>query len=307
VLKLAALFAVLIWTTLSAGVEDYFKQLSHKPNGHSFENIDFIYMINLDERPEKFQASIEQLAPYGIIPYRFSAVNGWNLPLTTINALGTKYEIRMGNGRWGTSYPVEYNGLPCHEIMHVPGKPYYGHCMSRGAVGILLSHLSILKDAYDSGYNIIWVLEDDIEVVEDPRILPYFIKELNELVGEEGWDILFTDPDTKGMDGNYISCFSNAWRPHLQLVDLGRFREREDIGHLFRKIGARYGAYSMIVQRSGMEKILDFFKKRSFFLPFDMEYTLPAQIRLFTLKKDIVSTMPKAVSDNGAPAYLEKR
>ncbi len=306
-MKIVVLFAIFLCNMVHARMEDHLRKISQKTKGHSLENIDFIYMINLDERPEKFQCSMEQLAPYGIIPYRFSAVNGWNLPLTVVNELGTAYEPSMGSGRWGTFYPIEYEGQPCHEIMQVPGKAYYCHCMSRGAVGILLSHLSILKDAYDSGYEIIWVMEDDIEVVQDPRTLPHLISELDRIVGKKGWDILFTDPDTKGNNGNYVPCFSYAWRPDLPMIDLNRFKKRHDVGRLFRKVGARYGAYSMIVRRSGMKKLLDFFKVRSFFLPFDMEYTLPAQICLFTLQYDVVSTMPKALSDNGGPNYLEKK
>lgn len=306
-LKIIALSVSLFCAALHAKVEDYFKKIVDKTTEHSLANIDFIYMINLDERPEKFQNSLEQLAPYAIIPYRFSAVNGWNLPLTAINELGSIYDSSMGCEHWGTAYPVEENGLPCHEIMHVPGKAYYSHCMSRGAVGILLSHLSVLKDAYDSGYETIWVLEDDIEVIQDPRILPQLIEELDRKVGRRGWDILFTDPDTKAGNGQYVSCYSYVWRPDLPSMDLSRFTRRQEIGPNFRRVGARYGAYSMIVRRSGMKKILDFFKDRSFFLPFDMEYTLPEHIHLFSLKYDVVSTMTRALSDNGAPNYLEKK
>jgi GR25 family glycosyltransferase involved in LPS biosynthesis len=301
------LIVCLLWVSLHARVEDYLRKIPEKNCVHPIENVDFVYVINLDERPEKYQNTLQQLSPYGIIPYRFSAVNGWNLSLTVLNELASAYEPRMGSGRWGTSYPVEAGGMPCHEIMHVPGKRYYSHCMSRGAVGILLSHLSILKDAYDSGYETIWVLEDDIEVVQDPRILSQLIQELDRQVGRSTWDILFTDPDTKGMDGQYVGCYSYAWRPDLPAIDLSRFNRRRDFGPHFRLVGARYGAYSMIVRRSGMKKILDFFRDRSFFLPFDMEYTLPEKIVLFSLKYDVVSTMPRAVSDNGAPNYLGRQ
>jgi len=301
-----ALMIFLLCNTLHAKVEDHLRKISNKTEGHSFGNIDFIYMINLDERPEKYQGTLEQLAPYGIIPFRFSAVNGWKLSLEEISTLGTAYDPKMGTGKWGTSYPLDGNGEPEHEIMHVPGKRYFGHCLSRGAIGILLSHLSILKDAYDSGYETIWVLEDDIEVLEDPRILPQLIKDLDKAVKKEGWDILFTDIDTKGRNGKHVACLGHAWRPNLPSIDLGRFAKRQDVGANFKKIGARYGAYSMIVRRSGMKKILDFFKDRSLFLPFDMEFPFPAQIKLFNLKRDVVSTLPLALSDNGGPFYQNK-
>lgn len=31
----------------------------------------------------------------------------------------------------------------------------------------MLSHLSVLKDALDSGYETIWVMEDDIHIIQD--------------------------------------------------------------------------------------------------------------------------------------------
>ena len=75
---------LLIACALDAALEDHFKKIIDKTSGHQIRNIDFIYMINLDERPEKFQTCIERLAPYEIDPYRFSAVNGWRLSLDQI-------------------------------------------------------------------------------------------------------------------------------------------------------------------------------------------------------------------------------
>ncbi|MFI5334691.1 MAG: hypothetical protein ACHQT8_05965 [Chlamydiales bacterium] len=61
----------------------------------------------------------------------------------------------------------------------------------------------------------------------------------------------------------------------------------------------------MILRRSGIQKILNFLKCHQIFLPYDMEYTLPPDIRLYTVLEDIVSTQPRAPTDNGAPNYLE--
>ena len=53
-----------------------------------------------------------------------------------------------------------------------------------------------------------------------------------------------------------------------------------------------------------MKKLIDFFNNYDIFLPFDMEYTLPNNMRLYTVDQDIVSTRIKAPSDNGCPGYL---
>lgn len=259
-------------------------------------------MINLDERPEKMRHSLNQLAPFGIVPFRFSAVNGWELSLEAINDVGVKYEPWMRPELMGTCYLPEDNGEPHHEVMHIVERNYFCHCMSRGAIGIGLSHLSILKDAYDSGYETIWVMEDDIEVIRDPHLLSDLIKKMDDLVGKNNWDFLFTDFDTKNKAGNYVPCLGAALRPDFAPINPDKFIERVDISPEFRKVGARYGAYSMIVRRSGMKKMLDLLEN-GIFLPYDMEYTLPDNIHMYTVREDIVSTQPNALSDNGAPNY----
>src|SRR5688572_1576179 len=113
-------------------------------------NIDFIYMINLDQRPEKFQKSLKQLALWGIEPYRFSAVNGWELPIAIVNDVGVNYQPWMSAGTWGTYYEEEVWPQAQHEHVYKVGRTYFCHCLSLGAIGIALSHLSILQDAYDS-------------------------------------------------------------------------------------------------------------------------------------------------------------
>lgn len=302
---LLLLFAV-IFGNLSAGVIDHLKIPIDKLGNHKMRNIDFIYMLNLDQRPEKYEKSLKELAPFGIVPYRFSAVNGWELTHEDINDVGIKYELWMKQELWGTCYLLEDNGEWHLEIIHVPGRNYFCHCMSKGAIGIALSHLSILKDAYDSGYETIWVMEDDIGVIKDPHLLSELIDKLDTLVGKNGWDFLFTDFDTKNNNGAYVPCTAYALRANYDPPNPYRCMERIDVSQDFRKIGARYGAYSMIVRRSGMKKMLDFMMG-GIFLPYDMEYTMPANINMFTVRDDVVSTIPNSFSDNSLPTYTHKK
>ena len=288
--------------------EAYFKKPLNKEGNHRFGKIDFIYMINLDQRPEKFTRSLQQLALYGIEPYRFSAVNGWELSIEAIQDVGIQYYPGVVLDRFGTRYFLDQQGEEQSEHGQQWGIPttYFSHCMTRGAIGIVLSHLSVLQDAYDSGYEMIWVMEDDIEVKAHLSLLSELIDQLDRLAGEDGWDILFTDPDTKNGLGTYVPCDSYAWRPNYTPANVERFALRIDLSSDLKRVGSRYGAYSMIVRRSGMEKILEFLKTYSIFLPFDMEFTQPDDIRLYSVTRDVVSTCPGAISDNGVPRYLEK-
>lgn len=300
------IFLLTVPFCIHAGVIDHLKPVLNKEGNHSIRNVDFIYMINLDKRPEKFERSTGQLRLFGVNPYRFSAVNGWELSFETINDLGVKYEPWMKSGLWGTSYLPENGGKPHHEIMHVQGRNYFSHCMSRGAIGIVLSHLSILKDAIDSGYKTIWVMEDDVEVIQNPVMISDLIDKLDAQVGKGKWDILFTDRDTKNREGQHVACLGYAKRPNFDPKFTDRFSFRKDISREFRKIGARYGAYSMIIRRSGMKKIFSFIEEHKLFLPYDMEFYLPEKVRMYTVREDVVSTFIDAQSDNGAPNYNKK-
>jgi GR25 family glycosyltransferase involved in LPS biosynthesis len=302
-IKVLILLLSLISIKLFGGIEGYFKKIIDKSNSHQIRNIDFIYMINLDERPEKLASCRTQLDPFEVYPYRFSAVNGWKLSLEVINDLGVKFEPWMSKDFLG-SYYIFNDGLYLQdEIMHVLGKTYFAYHMNRGPIGIVLSHLSVLQDAYDSGYQTIWVMEDDIQVIQNPNLISSTIDDLDSLVGHHGWDILFTDQDTKDKQGNYVICLSYAPRPNFEPIDPYRFYSRQIVSSNFKKIGARYGAYSMIIRRSGIKKILDFFKKNKIFYPYDMEFFLPPDIQIFTVIEDIVSTEPQALSDNAKPNY----
>lgn len=272
------------------------------------ENIDYIYMINLDQRPEKWKMSIDQLRPYGIEPYRFSAVNGWELSLEAINDVGLKFTPLMEGGFMATSYHLSGNFEPSHEVLENYGQTYFCHCMARGTIGIALSHISILQDAYDSGYETIWVMEDDIEVLQDPRMIPDLIAELDRVVGKDQWDILFTDRDIRDQNGNHKPTIWAARRPdYAEALPKNNFAENTVVSGHFRKIGARYGATSMIVRKSGMKKLLQFFNTHSIFLPYDLDFIYPQNIKLYTVLQDVVSNLPKALSDNGAPFYLNKK
>ena len=94
-----------------------------------------------------------------------------------------------------------------------------------------------------------------------------------------------------------------AWRPNFAPLNPDQFLINQQVSPQFKKIGARYGAYSMILRRSGMKKILNFIKRHRIFLPYDMEFYLPPNINLYSVTDDVVSTLPKAISDNGAPNY----
>ncbi len=287
-------------------IVDHLKKIDNKTGIHKFENIDFIYMINLDQRPEKWELSNKQLNPYGIFPYRFSAVNGWELSLATINDVGVRFNpMSMIGGYLGTSFNLDGNFERDHSIIEKEGQVYFCHRIAKGTIGIVLSHLSVLRDALDSNYETIWIMEDDVEVLSDPRKIPQLIEQLNQAVGKNNWDILFTDRNIRSSSGIEVPARGMAKRPNFNPENTDQYYICEQINDEFIRLGARFGAHSMILQRSGIKKIYDFIIKHSVFLPYDMDFYLPPGLNMYTVVNNVVSNYPKAPSDNGRPNYLK--
>jgi GR25 family glycosyltransferase involved in LPS biosynthesis len=285
-----------------AKLEDHFKQATGKGDHHKMRNIDFIYMINLDKRPEKYAMSINQFEKYGIYPYRFSAVNGWELSIDDINDVGLKYKKGM-TPLMATTYLPEANGKPTHEKMSTYGRTYFCHCMAPGAIGCALSHISVLQDAYDSGYEVIWVMEDDVEVLSDPNILSDLIDDLNAVVGKKNWDVLFTDYNYRIGVKKYLPAYGAAKRPDMDCSDKERFSRKYTksyaISKNFRSVSARFGTHSMIISRSGIKKLLSYAKTHNIYLPYDLDNYLIPGIKRYALKRDIVTNMLGSISDIG--------
>lgn len=287
------LFAI---TSLHAELFNHLTKIEKSKTSKGIRGVDFVYMINLDARQEKWKDSLKELQPYGILPYRFSAVVGKDLPLSTLDAVGLKYRRGMRKDVYGEHYSSE--GVSTQKT-EIPGRTYFSTNMGQGAViGCALSHISILKDAYDSGFETVWIMEDDVKVIKNPHTISNYIDELDSLVGKKGWDILFTDLDTKDSNGNYVSCHLAAKRPDIKHSNRAKFKLNKTISPHLRQVGARYGAYSMVIRRSGLKKLLDFYKKHQIFLPYDLDYVLPKNIKLFTPLEDIVSFRLDAPSDN---------
>ena len=284
----------LIGTSLFGGVKDHLKPVEGKESAYSMPNIDFIYMINLDHRQEKFDLSMEQLETIGIYPYRFSAIYWEDLSFEVINDLGVIYESGMRRDIKATTYFIDEHGELTwrHGYTQTPGITYYSHYLSRGPIAIILSHLSVLQDAYDSGYETIWVMEDDIQVMSDPWELSTLIDKLDRV--DPVWDILFTDIDTRNNNGHLVPCRVITERPNFPAPKI----ETTVINSDFTRITARYGAYSMIIRRSGVKKLLDFFKTYKLFLPYDMDMFFAPDLHIYRTNKEIVATRLNALSDN---------
>lgn len=278
---------------------DHFKPVGPKRKPSQMRNIDFIYVINLDRRPERWQDVLKELVPYDILPHRFSAVDGWALPSTVLNDIGVTITPETKRcpkpDKYGSYFLPDLTRINVDLDEKCYGKKFISNHTSRGAVGCTLSHFSILEDAYNSGYETIWVMEDDIRVAENPHIISDLVDRLDGLVGREGWDLLYTEEGYYPAFGDYrdknLSVYSYwIWRPDMFEGDTSSLVSHKNIGSDFIKIGLKWGTRSMIIRRSGMKKILDFAKNQGIFLPIDCELAFIPQMKLFITNRNIVVT-----------------
>lgn len=253
------------------------------------KNIDCIFVINLDQRPEKLERVLSQLKSFNIAPNRLPAIYGWTLPNTVYEDVGLKWQPGMNwNGsiflRQTESRPVTQ---PCE------GSAIFYPRMSHGAVGTALSHLSVLQNAYDAHFQAVWVLEDDATIQKDPRSLSKYMEKLDQFAGCDGWDILYTD------DVTHFEPFTpgTIWRPDMPDIDFAPFYEYSAAGDDFYRIGGRCQAHSYIIRQSGIEKILDFAFHHGLYLPYDVEIAFVPEIRFFNLKHNVVYGGTLANSD----------
>ncbi len=260
------------------------------------KNIDAIYLINLDRRPDRLAAAAEKLAKYGIEYQRFSAIDGRQLSYETLLEIGFIYAENMSQERWATTPKKNGNLEYAFLDSSMKNKIIFSEWMTPGAIGCALSHLSVLKEAYAAGYETIWVLEDDIHIEKDPKVLETLISELDVLT-KETWDILYTDPDPLGDRSLPDGSFWWMWRPDLCSFDVERFTKRMRINDNFIQVGSKDRTHSMVIRRSGIKKILDHVQTNHLYLPIDQEIGFTPHMIAFMTSYPIVTYDDSYFSD----------
>jgi GR25 family glycosyltransferase involved in LPS biosynthesis len=231
----------------------YLKPIEITEFESGFPGVNCIYVINLDERPEKWQRMKALLDERGLKANRVSAINGWKLPAQVIKELVGPYEIRM----------------------------------SPGAFGCLLSHVSAIKDAYDRGFDLIWIMEDDVAFIEDFSQISSILKQLSEI--DKDWDAFFTDTESRNNQGVYVPSVGSNFRPDQKHPPHSYFLKKTRINHDIMKIHQRFGMYSFFLTKKGIKKVLDYFTHVHLWSDFDVDFHYVPNLREYSATRDIVS------------------
>lgn len=265
------------WQENETPTLSYLKPIELTATSSGIDLIDAIYVINLDRRTDRMERMNQILNNWDLFANRLSACDG-NLDLSDWQA-------------------QELTG-PYHDCMLYKGN--YGSYS--GAIGCLLSHLSVIQDAHTRGFDIIWVLEDDIEIIDNPRHIPALLKELSSI--DSQWDLFYTDPDPHiHHSKTYYKALDMPSRPRrpgqpFPSVSADN-RKRRAAKHIDR-VYWRTGGHSLIISKRGIEKILNYFSHVYLYDHIDREFHLIPDIRLYCSRSDIVtnSSSPEALKSD---------
>ena len=235
----------------------YTKSITLTSPRSNVEGVDCIYVINLDDRPQKWARVKSLFDKRWLGVNRVSGINGRKLSTDTKKVLLGPYFPGINGGLGG------------------------------GHIGCFLSHLSIMKDAYERGFDVVWVMEDDVEFLDDVDEVPRLLAELSKL--DPCWDIFYTDTDSKDPQGNHIQSLMLAPRPDQPLSPLEWYLKRELLSPDIMKIGQRFGMYSVLISKRGLKKLIDYFSHVYLWSPIDIDIHYIPGIRQYSSTSDIVS------------------
>lgn len=300
-LRLYLVIGVLIINGLiQAYPSEIVKPFTLKNDNNHIKGIDAIVFINLDKRAEKKIQSMNQFQKYDISIHRFPAIDGWSLNQNQIDLILQPITLGMQLERWAAKiYPDPKN---FKEIFFLDedciGQNMSSIFLTPGFIGCFMSHFSLTKNALDQNLDRIWILEDDFKIIQNPHIISTLIAKLDQLVGSKNWDILHTDLDTKDATiyfgkNNFFDPLQGIdsawfWRPDLK-PDPKKLSFRQQMSPDFIKIGSRMRTHSYILNKSGMEKIVNFYTSHGLFTTNDHELCLIPGINIYSLTYDVVS------------------
>src|SRR3989338_3942168 len=219
------------------------------------QGVDCIYVINLEERPEKWERVQKEFSSRGMHPQRVSAINGWRLSEEILKEIAGPYPVRLKKGEYGC----------------------------------LLSHLSVMRDAFKRGFDVIWLCEDDLEFSQEYCKISQLLKKLDRLDPE--WDLFFTDRHPRCTYQYTIQEMPSKVylpRPDQKLEPPDFYQQVESVADDILKIRQRFGMYSVLISKRGIQKIYDYFSHVHLFSPFDVDVHYIPGIREYAAAKPLV-------------------
>jgi len=195
---------------------------------HKISGIDFIYVITA-KKCHRFNDFKRSFAKYGVNPYRFTSFSPSSISSDTMFRTCVH-----GSRRYKR---IKSNKLSIHRGKPVLNKRkmssskagYIHRNMSIKALSRALSHLSIIRDAYVSGYETIWIMDSATKLRKDPSILSSYISRANKEIPD--WTSIYTDYSERDASDYVEPIMKFYWRPDVEFLDPEEYlsRQYEDV------------------------------------------------------------------------------
>lgn len=219
-------------------------------------SIDCIYVINLNSRPDKWERTSKLFAENDLRINRVQATDGWRLD---------------------------------HEVMEELSGPYPVRLQAR-EYGRLLSYLRAMKDAFERGFECIWICEDTVEFFDDVQKISSLIDQLSAF--DPNWHVFYPDVGPRYQEGERVfRQLSVPYdpRPDEELESEEYYAKKFRVSDDIMKIRGRAPFNSLLISKRGIQKILHYFAHVFLWSPIDVNlHTIP-NMRQYAVKTDIVS------------------
>ena len=179
--------------------------------------------------------------------------------------------------------------------MRDPTIGYFHKKMSLVDIRDALTHLSIINNALKNGYETIWIMDEDVQI----RCLPQEVLRCVKIANEQNqdWGLLYTDEGTRNESGKVLHRHKLFRRPDIPfdmdamyldriLLDEKPFDFTADSNF---HVGLLVGAHSYLLNRHGMETILNYYKANKIFIPYEMEIQVIPGIVPYRTQEPLVS------------------
>lgn len=183
---------------------------------HKMSGIDFVYVITA-KKCHRYDALKRSFAKYNVIPYRFTSVNRREITHRTMQRACLHGSRRFSKFCARTDFSQGGRTVLKKQKMSNYDSGYIHQEMSIKKLSTALSHISCIKDAIDSGYQTIWIMDSGTELRVDPNILSSYVQRADKECAD--WTILYTDySERDGLD-NVRSLKKFFYRPDFQFLE----------------------------------------------------------------------------------------
>ena len=157
---------------------------------HKMSGIDFVYVVTA-KKCHRYDALKRSFGKYNVNPYRFTTVSPSEINFRTMQRACLHGSRRYS--KFMASTVVRERGRTSlkKKKMSSYNAGYVHQKMSTKKLSVALSHISCIKDAIDSGYQTIWIMDSGTELRVDPNVLSSYILRADKEIPD--WTSLYTD------------------------------------------------------------------------------------------------------------------